>query len=149
MRVVLDTNIIVSAFHFRGSVREVIHTLRARGDTWVVSPFIFEEVDRVLASKFRWSPARRQALFTWISGRSHLVEPEIVPDIITADPSDNNILAATQAGLAHIIVSGDTKHLLPLKQWSGIRIITAHDFLELPEATRSEKPPRRGPDNTL
>ncbi len=131
MRVVLDTNIIVSAFHFRGSVREVIHIIKAQHDTWIVSPFILEETNYVLASKFQWGSSERQSLLAWIDVHSELVTPLALPNTIQADPSDNHILAAASAGLAQIIVSGDTKHLLPLKRWEGILVISASEFLEL------------------
>ena len=130
MRIVLDTNVIVSAFHFHGSVQEVVDIMVSGEDTWLVSPFILWEVDRVLADKFGWSLAEQQALKSWITGHANIVEPTDVPDDIKVDSSDNHILAAAWAGQADLIVSGDSKHLLPLGQWRGIPLLPPRAFLD-------------------
>lgn len=129
MRVVLDTNVIISAFHFGGSVREVIDVMIARQDDWIISPFILSEVDRVLAVKLQWSGTERHALKQWLASHSETVMPNDIPQTIAADPDEDNILAAAAAGKADVIVSGDSKHLLPLKNWHGILIMSPHDFI--------------------
>jgi len=48
---------------------------------------------------------------------------------IKADPSDDKFLEAALAGQALYVVSGDN-HLLVLKDFRGIKIITAHEFIE-------------------
>jgi predicted nucleic acid-binding protein len=54
--------------------------------------------------------------------------PEHV-DAVSGDPDDDRILAAAAAGGADLLISGDTKHLLPLSQHAGIRIIKPQAFL--------------------
>lgn len=50
---------------------------------------------------------------------------------LTTDPDDNAILATAIAGRANLLVSGDRKHVLPLEQVQGIRIVSAIDALAL------------------
>jgi uncharacterized protein len=49
---------------------------------------------------------------------------------VAADPDDNKYLAAAVEGLADLVVSGDD-HLLALKAYEGIRIVSAREFLTL------------------
>ena len=49
--------------------------------------------------------------------------------VITAKESDNRILECAVAGQAAFIVTGDRKHLLPLGEYSGIRIVSPADFV--------------------
>ncbi len=56
------------------------------------------------------------------------VSPTVKLDVIKADPKDNIILECAVAGNADYIVSGD-KHLLDLKEFSGIKILKPAEFL--------------------
>ena len=70
-------------------------------------------------------------------------ETELTPgplqvDAIPADPADNMVLACAVEGHANYIVSGDT-HLLSLREYAGIPIITARAFLEILEAAKHSR----------
>ena len=60
---------------------------------------------------------------------AEFVTPTEAVTAITADPSDNKLLEAALVGKANYVVCGDN-HLLELKSFRSIAIITAHDFLE-------------------
>jgi predicted nucleic acid-binding protein len=48
---------------------------------------------------------------------------------VSGDRSDDRILAAAIAASAEILISGDTKHLLPLGRYRSVQILRAQDFL--------------------
>ena len=85
-----------------------------------------------MKEKLKWSDAEWIKLNEWILVYAELVEPNEIPQIIREDPADNHILACADAGEADIIVSGDTKHLLPLESWKDIPVISVARFLSLP-----------------
>ncbi len=58
-----------------------------------------------------------------------VIDPKAVR-IIVKDPDDDKFLAAAHAGDADYLVSGDEKHVLPLKEWKGIKILNPVQFLE-------------------
>lgn len=64
-----------------------------------------------------------------ILSKAEFVLPEESIYVVEADPSDNKFLEAAVTGRADYIVSGD-KHLLDLKEFQGIAILTPHVFLE-------------------
>jgi hypothetical protein len=57
--------------------------------------------------------------------------PKIVPNVIEDNLADNHILACAISGKANLIVSGDRRHLLPLKDYEGIHIVRPVDFLRM------------------
>ena len=54
-------------------------------------------------------------------------------DIVKNDEADNRILECALEAQAHYLVSGDKRHLLPLKKFEGIRIVSPAEFLEFLE----------------
>ena len=79
MRVVLDTNVLVSGLNFPGNERLVLeHGRRGRFEL-VLSPFIFTEVDGVLTRKFGWSDARVAQALRRLHDAATIVEPGQVP----------------------------------------------------------------------
>ena len=58
--------------------------------------------------------------------------PKTIPKIIKTDPADNAVLAAALISGASFIVSGD-KHLLKLKKYENVKIITAKEFVDITE----------------
>jgi predicted nucleic acid-binding protein len=51
-------------------------------------------------------------------------------DVIKADPSDNRILECAVAAKSEFIVSGDGRHLLPLRSYKGISILKVSEFVQ-------------------
>ncbi len=113
MRIVVDTNVIVSALVFGGVPREVMELALAGACSFYFSPAIRAEVEEVLAEKFGWLPkeiaTRTQAL--WNFGNE--IEPEISVSVVIDDPDDDRVLECAVAAEADVIVSGDRKHLPP------------------------------------
>lgn len=129
MRVVLDTNILISAFVFPGGAPELVYRAALEGRiTLVTSPLLLAEFGRVLSEKFGWDPARAQDAVAQVARIGDVVRPSERVDEIEVDPTDGRVLEAAATGGAQVIVSGD-QHLLRLKGWRDIRIEKAATFL--------------------
>ena len=135
MRVVVDTNVLVSALISpAGSPAEIQHAW-ARGDfELVTSPALLNELTKVL------SYPRIQRRLHWTAGQlsdflKHLRATAIVVTpaqalVVARDPDDDRVLEAAQAGHADFIVSGD-RDLLDLREFVGIPILTPTGFLTM------------------
>ena len=129
MRVVLDTNILISAFVFPGGTPETVYRLALEERVQLVtSPALLAEFGRVLAEKFRWSPSRAGEAVAHVARVGLVVEPSERVRAVKADPTDDRILEAASEGKADTIISGDS-HLHRLGSWQGIPVVTAATFL--------------------
>lgn len=135
MRIVADTNLIVSAFLWGGTPRRVLDAAEARGFKLFTSRALITELENVLSrAKFaeqlrrtRFSPAFLLARYTQLATPISAVEAKI-PEL--RDPDDAALLACARAARADLIVSGDLD-LLDLKSFHGIPIVAAARALEL------------------
>lgn len=130
LRIVLDTNVILSGFLLPESNPGKILRLAAEGRfVLVISPDILVEVQRILFKKFRYSVADAEKADATLRLMGELVSPTSLVEIISSDLSDNRILECALDGLADAIVSGDKKHLLPLVSFRQRPILSPADFL--------------------
>ena len=129
MRVVLDTNVIVSGLNFPGNERLVLElALRGRFDL-CLSPFIFEEVAGVLVRKFEWAEERSAQALRALGDAASVVEPSRLPEVVEGGHADNRVLECAVEAFADYLVTGDRRHLLPLEEHRGMRILNAPRFL--------------------
>ena len=129
MRVVLDTNVIVSGLNFPGNERLVLElALRGRFQL-CLSPFILEEVAGVLERKFGWSEERSSQVLSALRNAAHIIDPQRHPDVVQCGHPDNRILACVVDANAQYLVTGDRRHLLPLGEHHGALILNAPHFL--------------------
>ncbi|MGA8216281.1 MAG: putative toxin-antitoxin system toxin component, PIN family [Candidatus Sulfotelmatobacter sp.] len=128
MRIVVDTNVIVSALVFGGLPRRVFEVAESGQCEFYYSAEIENETRRVLRDKFGWDEARldRYLPVLWALGES--VTPRDRVTAVKEDPDDNRILECAIAAGAEIIISGDS-HLLRLAAYEGIAILTPREFL--------------------
>ena len=129
IRIVLDTNVIVSALVFDGVPRSVLERAGAGQCELFYSAAIQGEVRRVLAEKFGWAPAMLQEVLPVLWSMGQLVVPRTVVDAVPDDPDDNRILECALAAQASFIVSGD-RHLLALHDYKSISIVSPRQFIE-------------------
>jgi putative PIN family toxin of toxin-antitoxin system len=129
LRFVFDTNVYVSAFAIPGSKAGLAFALASRGVfDLVVSPEILAELLGKLADpKFGFSRAELEDAERRIRNFAVVVEPELRLSIVTDEP-DNRILECAIAAGASAVVTGD-RHLLALKNYRGIDIMTVSDLL--------------------
>jgi len=135
LRIVLDTNVVLSALLWRGTPYHLLAGIRQNSNTQIYSSAaLLEELADVLT---RPSTAKRLAsigktarevLADYVEA-IELVEPTTVPRVVAGDVDDDQVIAAAVAARADLIVSGDHKHLLPLRIHEGIAIIEAAEAL--------------------
>jgi uncharacterized protein len=129
VKVVVDTNVLVSALVFPGGVPEQVYRLAIEGRiTLVTSPPLLAELGRVLTEKFGWQDDYVRAAVAQIVRIGEIVEPVERVSVIADDPDDNRVLEAVQAAGAAVIVSGD-RHLLGLGRWGEVAILSPAEFL--------------------
>jgi putative PIN family toxin of toxin-antitoxin system len=139
-RLVLDTNVLVSALLWTGPPHELLRAAHAGTAVLVTSPALMEELHDVLtrpkfASRIAELGTSAGELMESALRRLVVVEPTTVEAVIAADPDDDHVLACAVAGGARYIVSGD-RHLLDLKRYKQIGILTP------PAALARLAPPR-------
>lgn len=133
MRIVLDTNVLMSALLWRGPPYRLLEAIRQHTRLQLYSsPVLLEELTDVFtrpAATKRLTligkPAR-DVLADYLEA-IELVEPAELPRVV-CDPDDDHVLACALAARADLIVTGDTD-LLVLSAYQDIPIITAAEAL--------------------
>jgi len=133
MRVVLDTNVIVSATLIRGGNEDQILRAWQHGSfDLVLSPPILEELGRALfyerLRKLRWMTDGEVAELLRALAAGGVVVSGRVKVKASRDPDDDKFLAAAIEGVAEFVVTGD-RDLLDLKSHRGVRIARPTRFL--------------------
>jgi putative PIN family toxin of toxin-antitoxin system len=133
VRIVLDTNVLVSSLITKGTPPDRLYQAWDAGSfDLVTSSAQLAELERVLAyGKLRpyITVDEAEALLETI-GAAALVVAEL-PDVdLSSDPDDNVILATAIAGEADLLVTGDKSGLLELKSVRGVSIVTPREALE-------------------
>jgi predicted nucleic acid-binding protein len=113
-KIVLDTNIFISAILFDGKPEAII-----------------SEISDVLSRKFYWEEWKIERVISDIMEFTKVITTRKSVSLIKNDSSDNRILECALEGNAQYIISGDKKHLLPLKEFRGIEILTPNEFLNI------------------
>jgi len=141
IRIVVDTNVLISAYEFGGNPARVIDKAAAGEIEIVISEPIMDEVCRILSRKLHWRPEALKELESVIGAYAKKVQPGEPVNVIKEDPADNRILECAAAGEADYIVTGD-KDLLRLKRFGNISIATPAEFLrELERQLPTEQGP--------
>ena len=130
IRVCLDTNILVSALLFGGKPEEILDLAARKQIKIISSPVILMELKQVLTDKFMWTDNDAKQSLKSLMTILTLVVPRHKINKIKYGP-DNRILECALLAKTDYIVSGDKKHLLPLSEFEGIKIITASQLLKI------------------
>ena len=125
MIIVCDTNVLISALLFPGGPPdEILKLVREGYAKLAISMEICAELKGVLREKFEIPGKDAQEIIKSIREISFLVQPKEKISLIKEDPPDNRILECAVAADADYIISGDLKHLQPLKEFRGIPILS-------------------------
>jgi len=132
-RVVLDTNTLISGLLWDGNESIVIEKAEIKAIKLFISHQMLEELAGVLkrkkfTKKLEGKEYTIEKAIAKIALISTLIEPNININEIKEDLADNRILECAISCKADFIVSGD-KHLLNLKEYEGIKIIKATEFI--------------------
>lgn len=139
MRVVLDTNTVVSALLWGGLPYRLMQLAEAGEIELVTSPALIAELADVLEHshlkpRIIAQNVSPEQLLAQYQSFAQSVVPHSVPAVIAADPDDDQVLACAVAGNADLIVSGD-RHLHDLGGgYCGIAILRAAQAVKLIEA---------------
>jgi putative PIN family toxin of toxin-antitoxin system len=131
MRVVLDTNVLLSALAVPGSKPDLVLQRVRRGEVALfLSAFIPAELERILRDTFRFTKRQTDERVTVIRHMATLVEPTERIALVVAKDDDNRLLECAVAARADYLVTGDKEHLLPLRSIGATQIVTPAAFLE-------------------
>ena len=130
-RVVLDTNVLVSALIFRGSINALVPLWQEGKIRPLVSKDVLVEYLRALSyPKFELSKSEVLSLIKGcVLPFAETISVKTDLRAIAEDPDDDKFLALALEGRADVLISGD-KHLLALGDFRGIPILRAHQFLK-------------------
>lgn len=130
MRVVIDTNVLISAIFFKGRPDIILDAWRNGKLEIILSAEVFNEYSIVLhrlADKY--TTIDTSGILYLLAAGSKFIEPRKIDKQVCADPDDDKFIAAAIAGAAKTIISGD-KHLLDVNGYSGIEIIGPGEFID-------------------
>ena len=129
-RVVLDTNVLISAIVFGGRPRRVLEMVVGGDINCSLSFAILDELRDVLQRpKFGFSPHQSVTIIDELHNICDILNPPRRIRTIKVDPDDNRVLECAVEARADGIISGDA-HLLDLGQYRGIAIMSPSDFLK-------------------
>ncbi len=94
------------------------------------SPFILNETKKNLVVKFNYSDIMADKFIEEILKFVLVVTPKVKVDLIKEKVDDNRILDCALVAKADYLISGDKKHILPLKKFRGTYIISVREFIE-------------------
>lgn len=130
MKVVLDTNALVSALIKAGKPRDLFNKL-IKDKQLVLSRAILEEfLDVIEDPKIaKYTSEKDVTVFlNTLKNAARIVQVKSKFKVVKEDPDDDTIIQAAYDSKANYITSGD-RHLLALKQFKGIRIVTVDELL--------------------
>ena len=130
MRIVLDTNVLISGIFFSGPPYEILKAWREKRIQFVITAEIFDEYDRVaevLSNKY--ATVNISEILNLVAIHSEIIQPAVLTTQISEDKDDDKFIACALLGEVDVIVSGD-KHLLCLNGFKGIEIIKPKSFCE-------------------
>lgn len=132
MKIVLDTNILISAFIFPNSkMRSLWDTVKQNKEIELyLSEFILKEFRRISIEKFEQDENLVLSNADKIRKISHVIELDEVPNIIDVE-DDNHIVATAVEVKVDYLITGDKKDILPLGEINEINILPPSEFFDL------------------
>ena len=133
MKIVMDTNIFVSSFLWKGNPRKIIDRVINRLDKLYITDEILSEIKKVmLRKKFKLNEHVVDDYLNIIKYFSIKVFPGNKIIKISRDKDDDKFLKCSIEGNVDYIVTGDL-HLLELKKYNNIKILNPKNYLEIIE----------------
>ncbi len=134
MRIVADTNIVVSGFLFGGLPLRVLDAGRSDIIELCTSQVLLDEFAEVIERphfdrKFEETGISRRRMVSDYAEISTVITPAKLSEHVSRDPDDDEVIACALAADCEFIVTGDND-LLVLKEYQGVTIVTAADFLK-------------------
>jgi uncharacterized protein len=133
MRIVVDTNVLISGTFWTGDSFKILEKVERREITLILSEEIIEEYNRVLnypeiLDKIKDKSLEAKFVLEELIQMSTIVEPKEKIKVMKDDPDDDKFLeAGIEAGVDYIV--SQDKHLLRIKEFRGIKIVKPDKFL--------------------
>jgi len=134
MKIVLDTNVLVSGIFFSGPPSQILVAWQDGMVHLVTSAEILDEYVRVVDElSGRYPDLEADSILAVIAANIELVEPIELDEQVCSDPDDDKFIACALAARAKVIVSGD-RHLLRASDYRGVKVVRPRVFVDsLPE----------------
>jgi len=130
VKIVVDTNVMVSGVLFGGVPGRVLEAWRDGRVDVVASEPIFREYQRVADTLAeRYGDLGLTAILALVAREAEWVEAAPLPEPVSTDPDDDKFLACARAAGAGVVVSGDSD-LLSIERWEGIKILSPRQFVD-------------------
>jgi putative PIN family toxin of toxin-antitoxin system len=130
VRVVIDTNVLISATFWTGKPKQLLNKVRQGEIRFLTSEILLNELRDVLVREdkpFKLSRREAEKIVTEIRSYAEIIEIKHKL-AICKDEIDNCVLECAEDGKGSCVISGD-QHLLDLKSFRGVRIMTVAEFL--------------------
>lgn len=130
MKIVLDTNVLISGVFFSGPPYQILDAWRHKKIDIVLSQEIFDEYQRIAAELSRQFKGIDISVFLdLLTVNAEWVYAPQIPVSVSIDPDDDKFISCALASKTKIIVSGD-KHLLDISGFRGIEVLKPRSFIE-------------------
>jgi len=131
MKIVIDTNVLISGIFFNGPPYKVLEAWRDDKVQVVISPQIMDEYLRVAEIISNEHPViELSKILDFLIHKAELIDVPALSESVCEDPDDDKFLACALASGCKLIVSGD-KHLLNISGYQAIEILKPKAFLEI------------------
>ena len=131
MRIILDTNVLVSGIFFSGPPFRILKAWRDNKLQLVVSTDILDEYQRVAAILGeKYSQVDIRPVLDLLTVNSDIVTAPPLPEPVSVDPDDDEFIACALAADTKLIVSGD-RHLLDVDGYQDIRVLKPRRFVNI------------------
>ena len=130
MKIVIDTNILISGIFFSGPPYQILKAWFDKKFELIVSEEIYNEYSQVCERLHQKYPTIEVSdILELIAVNAHFYQPIDIKESITIDPDDDKFFKCALASEVNIIVSGD-RHLKELNGYQGIEVIPPSDFIK-------------------
>jgi putative PIN family toxin of toxin-antitoxin system len=118
---------------WRGKSRRILDAARAGDIQLFTTVVLLAELEDVLgrekfAARLASIAVTPRELILGYAALASVIEPAEIEPVVLADPDDDAVIACAVAAHCEVIVSGDS-HLLDLKEYQGVRIVTAAELV--------------------
>lgn len=129
MKIVIDTNVLISGVFFGGFPRKILSSVVGRRVIACATAEIINEYEEIVQEMINRKQGHiNRAILTPLINVMEIIEP-ITHVEVCRDPDDDKFLGCAKDSRAFYIVSGD-KDLLTIGRYENIQIVTAKDFCE-------------------
>lgn len=130
MRIVRDTNVIVSGIFFGGVPGRILEAWRDSRIQLILSAEILEEYQRVgQVLGTQYPGADLEPFLRLLAVHAEIIEAPALPERVSSDPDDDKFLGCAIAAGVAVIVSGD-KDLLDQSGWRNVRVLRPRQFAD-------------------